>query len=497
MWPPPGSGYLEATLSRLVASDALRRVACVIPILVLAYILSSQIVAGNMRTVLIIFLLLVLGALSLRIERGVVALMIFLPFMGFLRRSIYVFNPWVEFDPILIVSDVVVIFMFSYLLIFRREALFNAFRKSRLVRYATFLLLVFSFQIFNPLQGNVLAGLAGAKFYLIPLLWFYFGLLSDGKTVVRLFYAFAAVAIVVGIYGIFQAHVGFQGFEEYWTRSVHFGSLSIRGHIRPFSTFNSPEEFSRYLQISSLVLLALFWRKKSLLHLAATLTVLYSLLLVAFRSSLFGFILSLLAFLGLSTSGKKWRWHRPVVMAILGILVLANFSLPDLEMTEGPGVNDFLEHSMAGVRDPTRNPTLRFRLELWKHLLTRVIIRNPLGYGLGVGSLPSPRFGGPVEATESSLFSVFVGSGVAGGVLLLLVLFQFFTQAMRLYSEGTNPFVHRLIIALGAGLALTLLFGQNLTLYTVAPFFWFLIGRVAGEHTILKSETEVLKHDRK
>jgi len=35
--------------------------------------------------------------------------------------------------------------------------------------------LIYLIEVFNPLQGSLFVGLAGALFMFVPLLWFYFG----------------------------------------------------------------------------------------------------------------------------------------------------------------------------------------------------------------------------------------------------------------------------------------------------------------------------------
>ncbi len=457
-----------------VSSDALKRVAYLLLIIIPACILSFHIVVGNIRFVFIATLFLVLGVFCLKIDRGVVALLVFLPFMGFLRRYIYVFNPWVEFDPILIVSDVLVLFMVSYLLIFKKEAIFASLRRDPLVRYVTFLLLVFFLQIFNPLQGGLLAGLAGAKFYAVPLLWFYLGLFLREETVKRTLRVWIVVGVIVAVYGLYQTFSGFAYFERYWIQWGGYASLRIGPYTRPFSTLVSAQEYAFFLMVAGTISFALFLRRKSILALSAFGLFVFALLMAAVRSALFGlgfsmFVLILLQFRG----PKRFAFAgATLLVSVLAVHFIKTPTLPSSAYQNSGEIQVFLSRTYSGLADPfAAESTLWPRLGSWGHRLSDVFTRNPLGYGIGATTF-GRKFGGVSMGTDSDLVSFFVSCGLVGGVLFLVILYQFFRRSVAVQVTRRDSFLVGTAIALVAGFVLV----SSFSLYATGPFVWLLIG---------------------
>lgn len=176
---------------------------------------GRAIVGLNMRLAIITFLLLVLGVCSLRIWSGMVALMIFIPFMAFLRRYIYVFDSYVGFDPILLVFPVLTVFIFFDLIMFHQRTIFGSYRKNPLVKYTTLLLLTFIISTANPLQGGPVVGISGALFFLIPVFWFYFGRFVDEKRINYILTITVVIGFVTALYGLRQVFFGYLPFELY------------------------------------------------------------------------------------------------------------------------------------------------------------------------------------------------------------------------------------------------------------------------------------------
>src|SRR5262249_26487848 len=110
--------------------------------------------------------------LLVSLEAGLVAMMLFEPFRGIIRRGQYLFIDYSSQDPIHVLTPIVTIFaLFSVL----RSHGIAILRASPLATSVSLLALVYVLEIFNPLQGGIVVGLSGAMFALIPLLWFYFG----------------------------------------------------------------------------------------------------------------------------------------------------------------------------------------------------------------------------------------------------------------------------------------------------------------------------------
>ena len=124
-------------------------------------------------------------------------------------------------------------------------------------------------------QGGVLANLGGLIFLAVPLLWFFIGrAVADDTSVALLLKAVVAVALIVGLYGVFQTEwsVGEQlpAWDQEWFEVAGYSALTVadsaeaNNTVRAFSTFPSNGEYSNYLAIGVIIVFALalhrrFW----------------------------------------------------------------------------------------------------------------------------------------------------------------------------------------------------------------------------------------------
>ncbi len=160
------------------------------------------------------------------------------------------------------------------------------------------LLGLFVLQIFNPLQGGLLVGLGGAFYYVIPMVWFFVALCYANNQLIRkLMIAIVVIGVVTGAYGLWQMTFGFFSFEKYWIETGGFASLHVGRFIRAFSTFSSPEEYSRYLQIAGVIAFGYFLKRKNLGWLLIFAFIGISTIMTGARSSVFGLVLSILVLL--------------------------------------------------------------------------------------------------------------------------------------------------------------------------------------------------------
>src|SRR6185295_11373552 len=110
--------------------------------------------------------------LLVSLEAGLLAMMIFEPLRGLLRRAQYLFLNYTQSDPIHLVTPLITILALVALVQRRRLQIFI---ETPLAKLVSLLALVYFLQIFNPLQGGLAVGFSGALFILIPIAWFYFG----------------------------------------------------------------------------------------------------------------------------------------------------------------------------------------------------------------------------------------------------------------------------------------------------------------------------------
>jgi len=452
--------------------------------LVIGYLLINP---TSFRLVVVSVIGFLLFALTVsNVRKGIIAILIFLPFMAFLRRAIYFVSPYAEFDPIHLVAPALILFVFVGILLFGKERLSQAFKGSSLAKYAVVLLGLFVLQIFNPLQGGLLVGLGGAFYYVIPIVWFFVALYYANNQLIRkLMNAIVIIGVVTGAYGLYQMVFGFFPFEKYWIETGGFASLRVGRFIRAFSTFSSPEEYSRYLQIAGTIAFAYFLKRKNPAWLLIFVFMSISTIITGVRSSAFGLALSILVLLVVWKAKNIRRVFIRLILLASAFLLIMNFvPLPVSEYNYQSSsiFYTMTGHTARGLFNPTGESSFQSRLDLWKYLFTDIVQKNPVGYGLGSTSIAAQKFGGWGVGTEGYIFALFVNSGVVGGFLFLIISLLVLKKGTELsiQSEGSKALAP-LILAIITGLTLNNIFGSSFTLYSVAPVGWFLIGWIVRQ----------------
>ena len=140
--------------------------------------------------------------LLVSLEAGLVAMMLFEPLRGVLRRAQYVFVDYADQDPIHVLTPIVTLFAVVQLLRTQRLTIFFA---TPLAKTVSLLGLIYLVEIFNPLQGGLFVGLAGALFMLVPVAWFYFGHSVDERFIRMALRLMIFMGILTSIWGVYPA----------------------------------------------------------------------------------------------------------------------------------------------------------------------------------------------------------------------------------------------------------------------------------------------------
>ena len=444
--------------------------------------------------------------LLVSLESTLVAMMLFEPLRGLLRRAQYLIVDYAGEDPIHLLTPLVTLMAFAMLL---RSKRLNMFRATPLAGSVSVLGLIFALEIFNPLQGGLLTGLSGAMFLLVPMVWFYFGQSVSEKFIHTALRLVVLAGIVASLYGIYQMMFGYPAFEQYWIDHTDFYSSIAVAHVRrAVATFSSAEEWGRYTEIGALVAFGLAAGAKQfsarigwLICGSASLS---AVLLSGQRTAVFGFMVGIatLVLLGSTT------WPRAIMrlgLLLLPVVLIGAFvSAPtDDEIwskSDNETVSTLLSHTQRGTLKPAEEESLQIRLETWTHLVTEVIPYRPLGAGLGAGSLGELRFNGASEAPPIDNFFLVlaVACGIPGALLFIWILSRAtwlsLRTARRAAASARNANINRIVAALMPALILNSMFGLTFSIYSVAPVAWLLIGWISAEskRIPLEDEREIL-----
>jgi hypothetical protein len=452
---------------------------------------------------------LALGVLALAWpEAGLMALGLLLPLLGLGRRLLDAAGAAAVYDPLLLVAPLLGTWLVARLAVTARPALRAALAQSPPARLGLLLAGYLALQAVNPLQGNLLAGLGGALFFLGPLPWFILGLAGVAPpALARLVRLVALGAAASALSGLGQLVFGFLPAETAWLSRSGYPSLGVGGFVRPFGTFTSAEEWSRFLELGAVLAVAFALAPPAVARGAGTprrawlsqpvwlgcaALCLAGLVASGVRSSLFGALVGLLVALVLGVRSAAGRGAVLLGAAAL-VPALAGAGALVGPRSEGPATTAaeaLLGQTWRGLVNPLGEPTLGLRLASWQAILTHDLVERPLGAGLGAASLASQKFGGPPGVgAESYLFSLLVAGGLPAGLLFLAVAGAALGRSLGRAAGGARtgaggaPPPDSTAVAVAAGLAALLVnsvAGSTLVLPGVAPLGWLLLGWALG-----------------
>lgn len=431
--------------------------------------------------------------LMLSLEAGLVAMILFEPFRGFIRRAQYLIVDYSQYDPIHILTPMVTLMALAMLLQRHR---FHVLRATPLAGAVSVLAAIFAIQIFNPLQGGIMIGLSGAMLVLVPVTWFYFGQATNAQFIRIVLQTIVVLGIITSLYGVYQMIWGYPQFERYWLENVEFYVSIGVGHVkRPLATFTNAEEWGRYIAMGALIAFGFGAGTRRLLSRAAWFlcgTGLSTVLLfTGQRTAIFGLILGFASLMLLGARGFRGVALR-LVLLLVPVLLVVTLAKPPSEdemwnKDETETVGTLLSHTQRGTLQPTGEQSLYVRFEVWQDLITNVIPYRPLGSGLGAGSLGALKFSNAAEdiAIDNFVLVLAVACGIPGALLFLWILARAtrfaFGQTRRAEPDTSEAAIARIIAALMPMFILNNFFGLTFSLYAVAPIGWLLIGWLSAE----------------
>jgi hypothetical protein len=437
-----------------------------------------------------VFVLLMAGPIALRTDTGtraflaatlflalfttrvssttVLLSLVYLAMLGGLRRWLIPVLGFPGNDPLLLVCPAAV-GLYAVARLFSRDLP----RDSKVARLVMWLVGVMVLQILNPVQGGIMVGLAGALFYVIPVMWFYIGReLGTELLVRRVFGLIVVVAMCAALYGQYQTWYGFLPAEKEWIRLAHFNALEVRGTIRPFSFFTSPAEYAAFVSIAIVILWGFFLRGNVLAILP-----IIPLALAVFLLGARGPIVSMLAACTVmwAVKGQTVKtWVPRLVLAVFLAVAGLTWSLNEVKNANVDSrIEGAVAHQTEGllnVMDDDKSTARGHANVVGLGFLEGVL--HPWGYGLGITTMAAGKFGGGTLSSEVDVSNMFMSLGLAGGFLFLALVGSVLLTAFRCWhlvrSAAALSSLGVLFFALGQWL--------NGGYYCVAMIVWFTIG---------------------
>lgn len=422
---------------------------------------------GLYRGVLALGLIAVLALSALRWPNPtILAVFVFLPVLGLVRRLLIESTGWPSADPLLLVGPLMALILFAKAYLVESRPLVSDLLSKLMLAFFVIAVLA----ILNPLGAGLnQTGAVALLLTAIPLLWFFVGrALPDRVTIMQLQYVTAFLAAAIAIYGLYQTEIAFPAWDLAWIDVGGYESLNVGDTVRGFGTMASASEYATYLGAGLvLTVAALLDRRGWPVVVLPILTV--GVLFSAVRGTLVLGIVAVAVMLGMRS--ERPRVVLPTVAVVgLAVYLIAAPTLVSLASATG---SDLLTHQLEGIARPfdDDSSTLLTHLELMGDGVSQGF-RQPLGEGVAPSVNDSGDLGYSGGGTESDFSDAFVRFGLPGGLLFLVLC------GVALASVGRNWRRTRDPLLLGAlGLAVLTL-GSWLTggHYALTPLLWLIIG---------------------
>jgi hypothetical protein len=438
--------------------------------------LVNLIVMETIRpAITIIVSLSLIGLAFLNIRLSIAATLVYLVFLGDLRRMLIPIAGWSGTDPLLLIGPVVAICLFGYAWASGALSL-----NTSLAKWTVVLMGIMVLQVFNPRQGGMIVGVTGVMFMLVPLLWYWIGRAYATPDYMRtlLYWVVIPLTVVVMLMGYYQIFYGYLPYQLEWFNIAGYNALgSPETGLAPISLFASSTEHNAFLTVGLAILWASVLQKRW--NVALLLPIMFmAVFLSGTRGPVVKFIVIaavLWAVLGDSTRSWTVRGVFALLIAGLGFV----WSLSQV----GPGSGGPSYGELSGVeRKMARQSELlgshnrqggTLRVHSFMMLNGYIdAVRNPLGAGLGATTKAAHKFTGRSVTTEADMTDVARATGLFGGIAYHVMMFYIIVSAFQYWQRTRSTLALSLIGILGVS-GLQWLAGG---LYALCPLIWLCIG---------------------
>ena len=413
--------------------------------------------------------------------------------MGDIRRIVAVAFGQPAQDLLLLVGPAMALFLAFPLLLKVRL-------RDNISKAMLFLLVVMTFEIFNPKQGGLSVGLSGAIFYIAPVLWYWVGRHFGSPAVIeKLIYRVVfPLALLAALLGFVQTFIGFLPYEQAWIdiAAKSYTALHLGGSIRAFGFSVSGTEYAVLLMFGVVGAAAAYFGSQRGWAILLPIFIV-GVILASGRTAVVRIILTL-AFIWAFRKGQRLQTStivRILLFASAGAVLVAAVASRFVPQTGSSGkssaVNDALAHQAGGLAhplDPKYSTAGLHGSMVWAGVLEG--ITYPIGHGLGATTEAAAKFGSdPSQGSSEIDFSdMFISLGLIGGVLYLFVVVSAMRQSLTYLHTVSRTVSLPTVAILFSSLGSWLIGGQ----YSTSSVILFLVGALSYPDTLLSEKAELI-----
>jgi hypothetical protein len=419
------------------------------------------------------------------------------PFIPFVRRLYYLVHGRPGIDPLIMVTDILVVVVFVGLFFELREHLRE--REHESGPFLTMVTVYLAYMVVRTFVYNSLPysdSAARLKYYAPSVLLFFIGFVitqkfSHFKT---LWSATLVIGIAASLYGLKQLYIGYSRAEKIWFSSIDFSTLFIKGVARPFSFFQAPAAFADFLVlgiIAALMMASWGKAKGKLLAIGAVPLLFYGVLITSVRSSWIG-ALSVFFFWFVFVKVNNFGTRIVIIAAAVGVFF--TYQLMDDMVTTGVGIKgvtglvsgastnqSYMELLVttrtSAITNPFEEHSLLSRIALWSFIFDSSLDLERGLLGRGLGSL-----------NADSLYMTYLAEfGYPGMLFIIFLVLAFIVRGLKSLETLSDPRVIILtkgIVVMNMALALMNITGSHIHSFPGDMYFWFFNGVLMNVHQI-------------
>ncbi|WP_303982435.1 hypothetical protein [Niallia circulans] len=439
---------------------------------------------GNIRVLIFASLFIItLAMLAIVRERIIFFLIVYLAFMGLIRRALIPIASWSSFDPLLILGpSITIILALSLFWELKSQQSLGEEKPDKLM---VALFLFGCVQMFNPYSGSPISGFVAAIYIIVPWLWYFIAFYKiKQKDIVRILNIVEVIGTLIALYGIYQTFFGILPFEQMWVDLTGYAALYLaEDTVRAIGTFPSAQEFVYFTMITFMIgFTKLIYKKDPLLHLPVVLVTLLSIFFASSRTIIF--FIAIAIFIVLIVTRKTLI--RKITTGIISIIAfyMIWMTLPNLNPAWFGVAEPAVSHMVEGLVDPlSEDQTGLGHIERFVDGM-KSTFTNPVGHGIASVTKAADK-SATTEAmsTEIDISNMIVAMGV-GGIIYMAVVFTTIYKALYLINKKNHlEYAISLAIFLGG-------FGTwiNGGFYTATIITWLLAGWIHRQYSIYRGE---------
>jgi putative inorganic carbon (hco3(-)) transporter len=279
----------------------------------------------------------------------------------------------------------------------------------------------------------------------------------------------------LAVYGICQYFFPLTSWDTNWLETVNLQSIGSpqEGHIRIFSTLNSPGTFALVVAIGIILFLGIR-RRSSAFSIPVTAVLVTALALTFVRSAWLSLALGVLIFVAASRSKSAGRIVGVIAVLLVGLVLVGG---------SNPTTRAFTER-LTSLGDVGKDESAQQRLSATDKLLPEAVAK-PIGAGVGqaglavtLGSQGGETDGSGIQTIDNGYVSLIYQCGLIGGLLIFVAMGRSVVTAVKALGRDTGPLTRAAVASLLAGLvALLLGLAAVDILYGITgAFFWYMAG---------------------